>query len=107
MKPVTHSLLFAFANLFHPRMLWLMVWPMLIALGVWGGAASALWGRAATWLAAHLKQWIESGVFFFHFDSGGAMLVAAHIFLALLFVPLVWVTALLILSSFGMPSLAK
>ena len=105
MTSVTHSLLFAFANLFHPRMLWLMVWPMLIALGVWGVAAIALWGRTAAWLAAHLKQWIESGVFFFHFDSGGAMLVAAHIFLALLFVPLVWVTALLILSGFGMPAM--
>ena len=29
---IARSLLYGFANLLHPRMLWLMVWPMLIAV---------------------------------------------------------------------------
>lgn len=107
MNPVARSLLFAFANLFHPRMLWLMVWPLLIALAAWGIAALALWSRTALWLSAHLKQWVESGVFFFRFETGDAMLVVAHLLLVLLIVPLVWTTALLILSSFGMPAMVE
>jgi hypothetical protein len=107
MNPVARSLLFAFANLFHPRMLWLMVWPLLIALACWGIAALALWGRTALWLSAHLKQWVESGVFFFRFETGDAMLVVAHLLLVLLIVPLVWTTALLILGSFGMPAMVE
>lgn len=105
MNPAARALLFALTNLFHPRMLWLMVWPMLLALAAWGIGAILLWGRTALWLAAHLKQWVESGVFFFRFETGDAMLVVAHVLLVLLFVPLVWTTALLILSSFGMPAM--
>ena len=89
MSPITRSLLFAMANLFHPRMLWLMVWPMLLALGAWGIAAIALWGRTAVWLADHFKQWAASGVFLVRFEAGDAMLVAAHVFMLLLFIPAV------------------
>jgi uncharacterized protein involved in cysteine biosynthesis len=105
MNPLIRSLVFAFANLLHPRMLWLMVWPMLLALLGWGIAAIALWGRTAAWLAEHLRQWTASGVFFVRFDAGDTMLVVAHVLLLLLFVPLVWTTALLILSSFGMTAM--
>ena len=107
MNPVVRSLLFAFASLLHPRMLWLMIWPMLVSLFVWGAAAFLLWGATAVWIAAHLKRWIESGVFFFSFDTGGAMLVAAHVVMVLLFVPLVYLTALLILSIFGMQAMVE
>ena len=42
MSEITKALLRAFASLLHPRMLWLMIWPMLVSLLVWGGAA-LLW----------------------------------------------------------------
>ena len=105
MTPVGRSLLFAFASLLHPRMLWLMVWPMLVSLLAWGVAAFMLWGGTAIWMAAHLKRWLESGMLFFRFETGDAMLVAAHVIMVLLFVPLVWLTALLILSIFGMQAM--
>jgi hypothetical protein len=105
MSPVARSLAFAFLNLLHPRMLWLMVWPLLVSFVLWGIAAFALWMRTAVWLSAHLKQWIESGVFFVRFDTGDAMIVVAHGLLVLLFIPLVWLTALIILSTFGMPAM--
>jgi CysZ protein len=107
MNPVVRSLFFAFASLLHPRMLWLMIWPMLVSLLVWGGAALLLWGAIAVRIAAQLKQWIESSMFFFRFDTGDAMLVAAHVIMVLLFVPLVYLTALLILSVFGMQAMVE
>jgi CysZ protein len=99
---VAGSLLYAAANLLHPRMLWLMLWPMLVSLALWGAVALALWTRTAVWLAGVLKQWLESAMFFFRFDMGDAALVAAHVLLFLLFVPLVYLTALFVLSVFGM-----
>ena len=107
MNAVGKSLFLAFASLLHPRMLWLMIWPMLVSLLAWGAAAFLLWGATAMWIAAHLKRWIESGVLFFRFETGDAMLVAAHVLLALLFVPLVYFTALLILSVFGMQAMVE
>ena len=96
------SVLYGFANVFHPRMLWLMVWPMLLAIVIWGVAAIALWTRTAVWIATHLRQWLESSTLLARFDLADATLVAAHVLLFLLFVPLVYLTALLILSLFGM-----
>jgi CysZ protein len=107
MSSLARSLFFAFTSLLHPQMLWLMVWPMLVSLFVWGVAAFLLWGTTAVWMAAHLKRWIESGMFFFNFDTGGAMLVASHVIMVLLFVPLVYLTALFILSIFGMQAMVE
>jgi hypothetical protein len=99
---IVGSLLYGLANLLHPRMLWLMVWPMLVALTLWGIAALALWTRLAVWLAQRLQQWLEPAAGFIRFDLGDAALIAAHVVLFLLFVPLVYVTALFILGIFGM-----
>jgi hypothetical protein len=107
MNRIFASIAFAFVNLLHPRMLWLMIWPVLTALLLWGLAAFVYWTRVALWLAGHFRQWIESGVFFVHFDGGDALLFAAHIILVLLFVPAVYLTALLILSIFGMTQMVE
>lgn len=99
---IVGSLLFGLANVFHPRMLWLMVWPMLVSLVVWGVAALVLWTRLAVWLAQRLQHWLEPAAAFIGFDLGDAAMIAAHVMLFLLFVPLVYVTALFILGIFGM-----
>ena len=95
------SLLYGLANLLHPRMLWLMVWPMLVAVVFWATVALALWTRVALWLAGVLAQWLE-GASFVHIDFANVALVTAHIVLILLFVPVVYLTALFILGIFGM-----
>jgi len=107
MSRVFASIAFAFVNLLHPRMLWLMVWPVLVALFLWGVAAFVYWMRAALWLAGHFRQWTESGVFFVRFDGGDALVFAAHVILVLLFVPAVYLTALIILSVFGMTEMVE
>ena len=96
------SLFYGLGNLLHPRMLWLMIWPMLIAVGLWGSLALALWTRTAIWLAGVLARWLEPAASFVHFDFGDAALIAAQVLLFLLFVPLVYLTALFILGVFGM-----
>jgi hypothetical protein len=99
---VVGAVLYGIAHLFHPRMLWLMIWPMLIALAVWGTLALLLWKRLALWLAEILKPWIEPALGFVRLDFGDATLIAANVILFLLFVPLVYLTALFILGVFGM-----
>jgi hypothetical protein len=96
------ALLYGFANLLHPRMLWLMVWPMLVSLAFWGAVAAAFWERLAAALAALLQRWLEPAAGFLHLDLGGATSLAAYVVLVLLLVPLVYLTALFILGAFGM-----
>jgi CysZ protein len=96
------ALLYGLANLFHPRMLWLMLWPMLVALAVWGTVALFLWTRLALWLAGMFKHYLEPALGFVRLDFGDAALIAANVVLFLLFVPLVYLTALFILGVFGM-----
>jgi CysZ protein len=95
---VLGAVAYGLVNVFHPRMLWLMLWPMLVALAVWGVVAFFLWTRLALWLAGILQQWFD----FVRFDLGDATLIAANVILFLLFVPLVYLTALFILGVFGM-----
>jgi hypothetical protein len=104
---IAGSLLYGFANLLHPRMLWLMLWPMLVSLGVWGTAAIVLWVRTAVWLGGVLEQWLDAAPFIARFDLGDATLIAAHVVLFLLFVPLVYLTALFILGVFGMQAMVE
>jgi CysZ protein len=99
---VLGAVLYGIGNLFHPRMLWLMIWPMLVALAVWGALALMLWTRLALWLAEILKPWLEPALGFVRLDFGDAALIAANVILFLLFVPLVYLTALFILGVFGM-----
>jgi hypothetical protein len=104
---VAAALMYGLANLFHPRMLWLMVWPMLVALAIWGVAALFLWARLALWLAGLMKPWLEPALGYVRLDFGDATLIAANVILFLLFVPLVYLTALFILSVFGMQKMVE
>lgn len=102
---VPGALLYGLANLLHPRMLWLMVWPMLVALALWGAVAAAFWGRLAAALAELFRRWLEPAAGFVRLDFGDATVIAAYVVLFLLLVPLVYLTALFILGIFGMPKM--
>src|SRR5882672_785154 len=104
---VARSMLYGFINLLHPRMLWLMVWPMLVSLAVWGTVAIVLWVRTAVWLGGVLRQWLESAPYLGQLNLADATLIAAHVLLFLLFVPLVYLTALFILGIFGMQAMVE
>jgi hypothetical protein len=104
---ITRSLLYAMANVLHPRMLWLMLWPMLVALALWGSVALVLWARLALRVAQWLQQGLDYALAWTHLDLGAATLVAANVLLFLLFVPLVYLTALFLLSLFGMQQMVN
>jgi hypothetical protein len=102
---VVGALLYGLANLLHPRMLWLMIWPMLVALALWGAVAFTFWERLAAALAGLFRGWLEPAAGFVRFDFGDVTVIAAYVVLFLLIVPLVYLTALLILGVFGMPKM--
>ncbi|TMH81803.1 MAG: hypothetical protein E6H47_14635, partial [Betaproteobacteria bacterium] len=61
--------------------------------------------RVATLIAGVLRRWLEAAIFFANFNLGDATLIAAHVLMFLLFVPLVYLTALFILGIFGMQAM--
>jgi hypothetical protein len=101
---VAGALLYGLGNLFHPRMLWLMIWPMLVSLAIWGTTALVMWTRLALWLAELLNQWALGIV---RVELGQLALFLANVALLLLFVPLVYLTALFILGAFGMQKMVE
>lgn len=107
MNLVARSLLYALGNIMHPRMLWLMLWPVLIALALWGAVALIFWTQIALWLADLIHQWLTTGWFAIQWDVKDLALIAAKAMIVILLVPLVQLTALLILSTFGMPAMVE
>jgi CysZ protein len=102
---VPGSLFYALANLLHPRMLWLMIWPVLVALVLWSTVAFFLLGWIIARLAARLDQLFRDTFFFLTLDFTDWALIAAKVLVYLAFIPLVYMTALIILSVFGMPAM--
>jgi CysZ protein len=106
MERIIAALLKALASLLHPKMLWLMVWPVIVALVLWVTLAVLYWGEAAQWIAAQLHQWppYEWAVSVWPLKLIAAWFV--WILLLLLFVPVVLITAVLIISVVSMPAMA-
>lgn len=107
MTSITRSLGFALANILHPRMIWLMIWPLVIALGLWGTLAIVFWAQ----IALAIAEWLQSGLAYAPFigdwDFTTATLFLAKVLILVMLVPLIQLTALLILSIFGMPSMVE
>ncbi|MDD3883349.1 MAG: EI24 domain-containing protein [Gallionella sp.] len=104
MNDVAVALGDALKGLFHPKMLALIIWPMLLASLLWGAAAMLFWSSWLTSLTALIQatpaeQWIAQGFF----------AVASHYLmtfvLIVLLVPAIYVTALLITTVFAMPAM--
>lgn len=104
---VAQSVMYGLVNLLHPRMLWLMLWPILVSLGFWGTLALVLWARTARALGELFAQWVASAPLIGQLDVSHVAIVAAHVVLFLLFVPLVYLSALFILSLFGMEKMVE
>lgn len=106
MNGVVSALLAALKTLFHPKMLSLVLWPMLVAVVLWVGAAMYFWdswidGLTGMLQATPLEQWMAEGF----------LAVVSHylisIILVLLLLPAIYVTALLITAVFAMPMMVS
>ena len=72
------SLFFALVSLFSRRMLWLMIWPVVVALVFWGAAAFVLWATTAAWVARQLRAVLDPVAQWVPFDFSGVLLFSAH-----------------------------
>ena len=107
MGAIARALVQAFASLLHPRMLFLLLWPVLVALALWLALAFAFWSHAAGWMQLQFDQ---SAAIAWAMGLWPLTLIAAHlaaILLVLLFVPLVLITAVLIIGVFAMQSMVN
>src|SRR5437879_5805300 len=105
MNAILNALARAFVSLLHPKMLWLMIWPVIVALVLWVTLAVLYSGEAAHWIASQLHQW---PLYEWAVSVWPLKLVAAWfgwILLLLLFVPAVLITAVLIISIVSMPAM--
>ncbi len=100
------SLARALRDLFSLRVLWVVIWPMLVALLLWLALGITFWSSFSgwleygldrigiqTWLAGLEPVWVANGV--------QALL---HL---MLFVPMVMLTALVLTALFAMPTLIR
>ena len=107
MNDIARALGRALVSQFHPRMLWLAVWPFLVALVVWGLLGVVFRAPAIAWLmdvtsASFLGVWVDHGMSMFGFD-GGLSLIVGIVYIGLLFAAMV-LTALLIIATIAMPT---
>jgi CysZ protein len=106
MTPIFDALVRSFRDLFQPRVLLVVVWPIAAALLLWIALDWMFWDSFSAWLTARLsdsriQNWLE-GVEPHWIAT--AIQTLAHI---ILFVPLVFLTALLITALFAMPALIR
>ena len=106
MTPIRDALSHAFRDLFQFQVLWIVIWPILASGLLWLVLGVSFWGTFSGWIASGLSaigiqswlegvkpQWIANGI------QATAQLI--------LFVPLVFVTALIITALFAMPALIR
>jgi CysZ protein len=97
----------AFVSLFHPRMLMLMVWPVVAALLLWIGLTVAFWSQAVPWIDLQLRQYdvLQWMVTTWPLSVIGSWLI--WLLLLVVLIPLVLLTAVLIIGLFGMPVMVR
>ncbi len=106
MKPILDAISGAFRDLFQFKVLWIVIWPMLAAILLWLVVGTVFWGTFSGWIssglnAAGVQHWLE-GV-----KPGWVANAIQAVIHLILFVPLVFVTALLITAFFAMPALIR
>jgi len=107
MSDVLSALGLAFRGLLHPRMWLLMIWPMALAILIWG-VLGLLFGAAAV---STVQRWLDgSGIYrdltaLWPISIFAAILI--HLLMLAVFVPLVLGTASLIIGVAGMPVIVR
>lgn len=106
MTSIFDALLRAFRDLFRLQVLWIVVWPIVAATLLWLVLGVSFWDTFSGWIASGLtaigiQMWLEGVEPRWIAYAIQAM---AHL---LLFVPLVFITALVITALFAMPALIR
>ena len=88
------SILKTLRDMLRGDILWQVLWPPLAALAMWAGLAWLSWQPLSRWLLANLPEWSW-------LDWLGPYLV--HVVLLLAFAPLIYLTTVLLVATFGLP----
>jgi len=104
MTPILDALARAFRDLFQFKVLWIVIWPIMAAALLWLAMGVVFWDTFSGWIASGLtaigiQSWLE-GVEPRWIATG--IQAVLHL---ILFVPLVFITALVITALFAMPAL--
>lgn len=94
-------------DLFHPKMIWLVVWPIGVSLAIWIILAIVFGDDAVAWLSTTLSgstigQWIGRWLPVREITGG-----LGWVLLIVLLVPLVLATASVIIGIFSMPAMVE
>jgi len=106
MTQVFDALSRAFRDLFQFQVLWIVIWPLLAAAFLWMILGVIFWGTFSGWIesgltAIGIQAWLEG---LEPLWIANAIQVIAHM---ILFIPLIFTTALLITAFFAMPALIR
>jgi len=106
MTQVFDALSRAFRDLFQFQVLWIVIWPLLAAAFLWMILGAVFWGTFSGWIesgltAIGIQAWLEG---LEPLWIANAIQVIAHM---ILFIPLIFTTALLITAFFAMPALIR
>jgi CysZ protein len=106
MNPILDASAKAFRDLFQFRILWIVIWPMLAAVLLWLVLGVAFWGTFSGWIVNGLatigiQHWLDG------LEPRWVANALQAVLHMILFVPMVFVTALLITAFFAMPALIR
>jgi len=106
MTPIFDALSRAFRDLFQFKVLWIVIWPILAAAFLWLALGVIFWDTFSGWFASGLtaigmQSWLEGLEPRWVADGIQAIV---HL---ILFVPLVFITALVITALFAMSALIR
>lgn len=106
MTQILDAIFCALRDLFQFKVLWIVIWPMLVAALLWMVLGVAFWDTFSGWIASGLtvigvQEWLEG------LEPRWVANAIQTIVHLILFVPLVFTTALLITAFFAMPALIR
>ena len=106
MTQIFDAIVCAFRDLFQFKVLWIVIWPMLASVLLWMVLGVVFWDTFSGWITSGLtyigvQEWLEG--LEPRWVANGIQITAHFI----LFVPLVFTTALLITAFFAMPALIR
>ncbi len=104
LRGIGASLAMGFMSLFHPRILWLMLWPVLVAAVFWGTVVILFWADLVLHFSDLLREWIATATFFVEWNPASVAQFAAKVLVVIFIVPLIQFSALLVIGLVAMPT---
>lgn len=108
MKDILVAFARAGRSLMRRDIFWHLLWPGLLALVIWAGVAVYAWTPVTEWLYAMVSGWSWIGGWVTASETTAAIvLVLIQIAIALLVVPLVYLTATMLVATVALPMMLE